>query len=679
MTRESPFSGTGQAHAFMAAVGASGSWDWDIAADTLRVDSAFAELYGLDAEAADSALPTSTFFKAIHSADRPRIRIAIAGILAGAEHFSKEFRVTAPDGSTLWMHGRGQLHLDADDEPLRFTGLFIDVTERKRTEERLRIAQSAGGVGTFEYIDGFATAAVSAEFCQLLGLQPATALPVNTINAVLAAGEPPLLPPPGSVLIEDTLEGVFGVVRHDDGRRRWIARRGEVLREGSGYRLIGVIYDVTEAKDQEARLRELAETLEMRVQQEVAEHRQTEDALRQAQKMEAVGQLTGGIAHDFNNLLTVIIGNVDAAVRRMGDAGDPRVRRSLEHALKGAERAAALTQRLLAFSRRQPLEPKTIDVGHVLAGMSDLLLRSIPETIAVQIVADPGIWAVEVDPHQLENVILNLAVNARDAMPAGGTLTIKAENIERHEPLSDDCPPGSYVAISVTDTGTGMSPETMAKVFDPFFTTKEVGKGTGLGLSMVYGFVKQSGGHISIASTEGKGTTFCVYLARQAQGAVIELVSDDGAPGAGRADETILVVEDDEDVRDYTAGILRELGYRVIEADDGAAAITLLGRDDLAISMLLTDVVMPKMSGRELADRAHRLRPGLRVLFASGYPSDVMLHDGRLAPTVDLIAQPFTYAGLATKVRELLDQRTYALEQEAQKPNAAVSVQRIEP
>ncbi|WP_294255960.1 hybrid sensor histidine kinase/response regulator [uncultured Sphingomonas sp.] len=663
----------------MAAVGASGSWDWDIAADTLRVDSAFAELYGLDAEAADSALPTSTFFKAIHSADRPRIRIAIAGILAGAEHFSKEFRVTAPDGSTLWMHGRGQLHLDADDEPLRFTGLFIDVTERKRTEERLRIAQSAGGVGTFEYIDGFATAAVSAEFCQLLGLQPATALPVNTINAVLAAGEPPLLPPPGSVLIEDTLEGVFGVVRHDDGRRRWIARRGEVLREGSGYRLIGVIYDVTEAKDQEARLRELAETLEMRVQQEVAEHRQTEDALRQAQKMEAVGQLTGGIAHDFNNLLTVIIGNVDAAVRRMGDAGDPRVRRSLEHALKGAERAAALTQRLLAFSRRQPLEPKTIDVGHVLAGMSDLLLRSIPETIVVRIVADPGIWAVEVDPHQLENVILNLAVNARDAMPAGGTLTIKAENIERHEPLSDDCPPGSYVAISVTDTGTGMSPETMAKVFDPFFTTKEVGKGTGLGLSMVYGFVKQSGGHISIASTEGKGTTFCVYLARQAQGAVIELVSDDGAPGAGRADETILVVEDDEDVRDYTAGILRELGYRVIEADDGAAAITLLGRDDLAISMLLTDVVMPKMSGRELADRAHRLRPGLRVLFASGYPSDVMLHDGRLAPTVDLIAKPFTYAGLATKVRELLDQRTYALEQEAQKPNAAVSVQRIEP
>jgi len=661
MTPESPFYGDGRARAFMAAVGASGSWDWDIASDTLRVDPAFAELYGLGAEAAASVLPTSTFFKAIHSADRPRIRIAIAGILAGAEHFSKEFRVTAPDGSTLWVHGRGQLHLDANDEPLCFTGLFIDVTERKRTEERLRIAQSAGGVGTFEYIDGFATAAVSAEFCQLLGLQPATALPVNTINAVLAAGEPPLLPPPGSGMIADTLEGVFGVVRHDDGRHRWIARRGEVLREGSGYRLIGVIYDVTEAKDQEARLRELAETLEVRVQQEVAEHRQTEDALRQAQKMEAVGQLTGGIAHDFNNLLTVIIGNVDAAMRRMGDAADPRLRRSLENALKGAERAAALTQRLLAFSRRQPLAPKTIDVAHVLAGMSELLLRSIPETITVRIVAEPGIWAVEVDPHQLENVILNLAVNARDAMPAGGTLTVKAENIERREALSGDCPPGSYVAISVTDTGTGMSPETMAKVFDPFFTTKEVGKGTGLGLSMVYGFVKQSGGHIGIASTEGKGTTVCLYLARQAQGAVIELVSDDGAPEAGRADETILVVEDDEDVLAYTAGILRELGYRVIEADDGAAAIALLGREDLAISMLLTDVVMPRMSGRELADRAHILRPGLRVLFASGYPSDVMMRDGRLAPAVDLIAKPFTYAGLATKVRELLDQRTSTL------------------
>ncbi|KTF69072.1 MULTISPECIES: hybrid sensor histidine kinase/response regulator [unclassified Sphingomonas] len=663
----------------MAAVGASGSWDWDIASDTLRVDAAFAELYGLEAEAAVSALPTSTFFKAIHSADRPRIRIAIAGILAGAEHFSKEFRIIAPDGSTLWMHGRGQLHLDADDEPLRFTGLFIDVTERKRTEERLRIAQSAGGVGTFEYIDGFATAAVSAEFCQLLGLQPATALPVKTINNVLAAGEPPLLPQPGSGMIPDTLEGVFCVVRRDDGRYRWIARRGEVLREGSGYRLIGVIYDVTDAKDQEARLRELAETLEMRVQQEVAEHRQTEDALRQAQKMEAVGQLTGGIAHDFNNLLTVIIGNVDTALRRMGDAADPRIRRSLEHALKGAERAAALTQRLLAFSRRQPLEPKTIDVARVLDGMTDLLSRSISEAIAVRIVAEPGLWAVEVDPHQLENVILNLAVNARDAMPAGGDLTIKAENIELREQLSDDCPPGSYVAISVADTGTGMSPETMAKVFDPFFTTKEVGKGTGLGLSMVYGFVKQSGGHISIASVEGQGTTVCLYLARQAQGASIETKSDDAAPETGSADETILVVEDDDDVRAYTAGILRELGYRVIEADDGADAINLLGRDDLAISMLLTDVVMPKMSGRELADRAHSLRPGLRVLFASGYPSDFMMSDGRLAPTVDLIAKPFTYAGLATKVRELLDQRTHALEQEARKPNAVVLVQRIEP
>ena len=235
------------------------------------------------------------------------------------------------------------------------------------------------------------------------------------------------------------------------------------------------------------------------------------------------------------------------------------------------------------------------------------------------------------DPHQLENVILNLAVNARDAMPAGGTLTIKAENIDRRAPLSDDCPPGAYVGISVTDTGTGMSPETMAKVFDPFFTTKEVGKGAGLGLSMVYGFVKQSGGHIGIASTEGKGTTVCLYFARQVQGAISELVSDDGTPQAGSVDETILLVEDDDDVRAYTAGILRELGYHVIEAGDGAAVIALLGREDLAISMLLTDVVMPRMSGRELADRAHVLRSGLCVPFASGYPSDVMMRDGRLA------------------------------------------------
>jgi len=648
---------TGQILSTLAAAGASGSWDWDIAAGRLFVDARFAELYGLDPAAASSGLPTRTFFEAIHPDDRSRMRIAVAGMVAGAELFSKEFRIVAPDGTTLWMHGRGQSHLGADDEPLRFTGLLVDVTERKRAEERLRVAQIAGGIGSFEYIDGFATAVVSPQFCRLLGLHPANALPVQTINSVLRDGDGPLIPDSHRGPPPESLDAEFCVVRSDDQERRWIARRGEVVREGSGYRLIGVIYDVTQAKDQEAHLRELADTLEMRVESEVAERRQAEEALRQSQKMEAVGQLTGGIAHDFNNLLTIIIGNIDTVIRRFDPGADPRARRSLENALKGAERAASLTQRLLAFSRRQPLDPKPIDVDRLLHGMSDLLTRSIPEAIGIAIVAAPDVWTIEADPHQLENVLLNLAVNARDAMPNGGELTIEARNhvFAAGQPIPDGLSEGAYVAISVADTGIGMSADTIARVFDPFFTTKEVGKGTGLGLSMVYGFVKQSGGHVAIESVVGEGTTVSIFLKRQVdtRSVVVELETHEPQPGS--PSETILLVEDDDDVRAYAVGILRELNYRVIEAHDGAAALRLLERQDSAVRLLLTDVVMPKMSGQELADLAQKLQPDLRVLFTSGYTREAIMRDGRLEPGVDLLLKPFTFVTLAAKVRDLLD------------------------
>lgn len=401
----------------------------------------------------------------------------------------------------------------------------------------------------------------------------------------------------------------------------------------------------------------LAETLEIRVESEVAERRHAEEALRQAQKMEAVGQLTGGIAHDFNNLLTIIIGNIDTVICRFDPGADPRARRALENAQKGAERAASLAQRLLAFSRRQPLDPKPIDVERLLAGMSDLLTRSITEAIAIQVSAAPDLWSIEADPHQLENVILNLAVNARDAMPEGGSLTIKACNrtIRAGEEPPEGLGEGDYVVISVADTGIGMSPETVAQVFDPFFTTKEVGKGTGLGLSMVYGFVKQSGGHVSIASTPGEGTVVSLILQRrhEVDAAIAELVVSVAQPGS--RSETILVVEDDDDVRAYTVGILRELGYREIEAHDGDAALQLLTRLDNPVQLLLTDVVMPKMSGQELATRARSVQTGLKVLFTSGYTREAIMRDGRLEPGVDLISKPFTYVTLAAKVRDLLD------------------------
>ena len=646
-----------QLRAVLAAAGASGAWEWDIVRDELIVDGSFAELYGLPEGAAGQPLPTATFFRAIHPEDRARIRIAVAGLLAGAELFSKEFRVVTPRGVTLWMHGRGQSHRNAQDEPVRFTGMLVDVTDRKRTEERLRVAQSAGGVGTFEYQDAFATVSVSSQFCRLLGLHPADRLPVRTINAVLCEGEPPLIPDDGVGM--ESLDGVFRIRRSDDGEERWIARRGEVMGdgEGSGYRLLGVIYDVTEAKLLERRLRDLNDTLEQRVAQEIEDRLRTEDALRQAQKMEAVGQLTGGIAHDFNNLLTIITGSVDMAVRRLDASADPRVGRALDNAMRGAERAAALTQRLLAFSRRQPLDPRAVEVPRLLAGMSDLLTRTITEAVAIAIDAPDDVWTIEADPHQLENAILNLAVNARDALPQGGSLTIEARNRQIASAQGDEAHvgPGDYVAIAVIDNGIGMDSDTLAKVFDPFFTTKEVGKGTGLGLSMVYGFAKQSGGSVLIESSPGVGTTVTLLLKRSADDAIAAVELPQEREPFGSSSETILVVEDDDDVRAYTVATLRELGYRVVEAHDGNSALALLDKQEKPVSLLITDVVMPKMSGSELAAAARARQPGLRILYTSGYPRDAIMRDGRLDAGVDLLAKPFTLRTLAARVREVID------------------------
>ena len=641
--------------AIRAAAGSSGTWDWDIPGERLYLDARFSELCGVDPEAGLAGVSTDVFFRAIHREDRARIRIAVAGIIGGAELFSKEFRVVTANGAVLWMHGRGQSEQDADEQPVRFTGLLVDVTDRKRTEERLRIAQSAGGVGTFEHSDGFATMAVSDEFCRVLGLHPAPALPVQTVNAVMIPGEAPLIP---SYLPADGnsgLEAEFRILRADDGAERWIARRGEVVRDGAGYRLIGVIYDVTKSKNLEAQLRDLNDTLEARVEAEVVERHQAQESLRQAQKMEAVGHLTGGIAHDFNNLLMIIMGNIDTVRRRIDASHDPRLRRALDNAMKGAESAAALTQRLLVFSRQQPLDSRVIDVTRLLAGMSDLLTRSITEAISIQVSGTPDLWRVEADAHQLENAILNLAVNARDAMEGSGALTIAARNVTVDGSGPKALEPGEYVAISVTDTGSGMSAETIDKVFDPFFTTKEVGKGTGLGLSMVYGFAQQSRGGVDIVSAVGEGTTVTLYLPR-AVGEHVEAAQSTGAAvPMGSESEAILVVEDNDDVRAYTVGVLRELGYRVIEAHDGATGLRLLEKQNRDIQLLLTDVVMPEMSGPALAEAARHLQPELKVLYNSGYTRDAIMRDGKLEAGVDLIAKPFTFASLAAKVRELLD------------------------
>jgi CheY-like chemotaxis protein len=388
--------------------------------------------------------------------------------------------------------------------------------------------------------------------------------------------------------------------------------------------------------------------------------------------MEAVGQLTGGIAHDFNNLLTVVTGNVDMAQRALDAANidDARVRRSLDNAMKGAERAASLTQRLLAFARRQPLAPKPIDVDRLVSGMADLIQRSLGELIRLEIVTSPGLWAIEADPNQLESAILNLAVNARDAMPDGGKLTVETANAqldEKYAAQQAEVPPGHYVMIAVTDTGTGMPREVMQRAFEPFYTTKVVGKGSGLGLSMIYGFVKQSGGHVKIYSEEGEGTTVKIYLPRLLrEGAWEEEVPSTSGIERSPRQETVLVVEDDDDVRTYTVECLRELNYRVIEAHDGPSALRLLERQESPVHLFFTDVVMPGMSGREFVEEALKLQPNARVLYTSGYTRNAIVHAGRLDTGVELIVKPFTFEALARKVRDLLDEGRVILVVEAE-------------
>jgi PAS domain S-box-containing protein len=396
-----------------------------------------------------------------------------------------------------------------------------------------------------------------------------------------------------------------------------------------------------------------------KITRDLTERRTAEEQLRQAQKMEAVGQLTGGVAHDFNNLLTVISGNVEALLRRLSKGGNDDLQRLANAALHATTRAALLTQRLLAFSRRQPLEPKPVSVNTLIAGMTEIFRRTLGESILIETVLDAGLWLTFVDANQLENALVNIAVNARDAMPDGGKLTIEAANVYLDEEYGQTTgvSPGQYVGIFVSDSGTGMTPEIASKAFEPFFTTKDVGQGTGLGLSQVYGFIKQSGGNVKIYSEVGAGTTIKLYLPRHVSSDSVDekprpVVSVPSADG-----ETILLVEDDTDVRSFTVEVLRELGYRVIEASDGPTGLRMLDAHR-EIALLLTDVGLPGgINGRQLADEARRRKPGLKVLFASGYARNAIVHHGRLDPGVELIMKPYTYAALATKVRRVLDDR----------------------
>jgi signal transduction histidine kinase/DNA-binding response OmpR family regulator len=432
--------------------------------------------------------------------------------------------------------------------------------------------------------------------------------------------------------------------------------------------------EIEERKRTEGALRESEQTLESKVAErteqlltanqrllaEAADRERAEAALRHVQKLEGIGHLTGGVAHDFNNLLTVIVGNLEALQRHLQDASpDPaRLLRSTTNALCGAKRAETLTQRLLAFARQQSLDPKPVDVGRLVTGMSDLLHRTIGEQISVKTVLSGGLWRVHADPNQLEVAILNLAVNARDAMPSGGRLTIETGNVfldQAYARTQVEFAPGQYVELAITDTGLGMSQAVISQAVEPFFTTKDVGHGTGLGLSQVYGFVKQSGGHVKIYSELGQGTTVKIYLPRfHSEDVPVAPEPVPTIPHSART-ETILMVEDDDDVRNYTRESLSELGYRVLEAPSGRAALETI-RQNPDIDLLFTDVGLPGgINGRQLADEARQLKSDLKVLFMTGYARNAIVHGGRLDPGIELILKPFTYPALAGKLRDLLD------------------------
>jgi PAS domain S-box-containing protein len=398
--------------------------------------------------------------------------------------------------------------------------------------------------------------------------------------------------------------------------------------------------------------------LEERIAEAVAAQAKSEAALHQAQKVEALGHLTGGIAHDFNNMLAVIIAGINLAEKQLARGEDGG--KFLKAALEGAHRAASLTNRLLAFSRQLPLKPEVADINGLVGSMSEILQRTLGETTLIETVLAGGLWKTSVDKSQVENVLLNLAINARDAMPDGGKLTIETANCHLDDDYASqhgEVAAGQYVMLAVSDTGTGMPPEIIAKAFDPFFSTKEVGKGTGLGLSQVHGFIKQSKGHIKIYSEIGHGTTIKIYLPRfYGSVAPSEVLKRSDAP-RGSPSEIILVVEDDVRMREMTAASLKELGFTVLPAESAQEALSLL-KHHPEVALLFTDIVMPGMNGRILADEAVKLRPGLKVVFTTGYTRNAVVHNGVVDAGVNFLAKPFTIDQLGEKVRQVLSKQS---------------------
>ncbi len=625
-------------------------WDWDLRRDHVLWNDALTAAYGHRLADVD---PTGDWwFGHIHADDRDRIDHSIHAVIdGGGSDWSDEYRFMRADGSFADVLDRGYIIRDEHGAPIRMIGAMLDQSARKAVERQLRAINE----GLEE-----AVVASNADRDRLWDLSSDIMLRAKYDGTIVAVN------PAWTVMLGwelDELIGrpLFGLLHPDDvahtGKAAAGIARGEVIsridnryrcKDGS-YRWIswaaqpgdGMINavgrDISEEKESEARLA------------------QAEDALRQAQKMEAVGQLTGGIAHDFNNMLTGIIGGLDMVKRHLPETRHERVDRYIDAATVSANRAAGLTQRLLAFSRRQSLDVKAVDVGGLVDGIEDLLRRTLGENAGLEVRRQARIWPAHTDANQLESALLNLAINARDAMPDGGLLTIETENAHldaHYTETIDDLEPGDFVVIGVSDTGTGMSAAVIAKAFDPFFTTKPIGQGTGLGLSMIYGFARQSGGHVRIYSEEGRGTTVKLYLPRfRGDVEVAAEIADADLP---RADgERVLVVEDDPAVRMLIVDVLQGLGYGVMEAADGRAALPFL-EGEYRIDLLVSDVGLPGLNGRQVAEVARQHRPGLKVLFVTGYAEKAAVRGDFLDEGMDMITKPFSLDVLANRIRAMI-------------------------
>jgi PAS domain S-box-containing protein len=622
-------------------------------------------IHGLPPDAADES--HEDWVARIHPEDREgtekKFRDAVAG---DVRDYSVQYRIIRPsDGETRWISVKSTIERDENGKAIRLVGAHTDVTEQvvadmalrqseerfrrladqlaelnatlaqrvdEKTRERDRIWNVSQDLLVVADRNGV-WRTVNPAWTKTLGWSEAELLN-RTSEWLEHPDDGGLTRTEVNRLIQGNLTVRFeGRFRHKDGSYRWLSWTGVPDQD----HIYAVARDVTAEKAAAERLNA------------------TEEALLQSQKMEAVGQLTGGIAHDFNNLLTGIVGSLDLLQTRLNQGRTDNVARYIKAAMTSANRAAALTHRLLAFARRQPLIPKSVDANQLVVSLEDLLRRTIGETIDLEIAARDDLWCTLCDPNQLESALLNLAINARDAMPDGGKLTISTANA-RIDSLTAETPallPGDYICIEVADTGVGMSAEVAARAFDPFFTTKPIGQGTGLGLSMIYGFARQSNGHATIDSKLGRGTSVRLYLPRHDGDIAASHAS--AAKGAEHAatGETVLVVEDEPVVRGVILEMLHEEGYRTLEAVDGPSGLRIL-RTNGRIDLLITDVGLPGMNGRQLADQARETRPGLKILFITGYAESVAISDGFLQPGMEMITKPFELDHLSQRIRAMV-------------------------